>query len=156
DSGRVKTLADLFTLTSDELAGYERMGRKSADNLVAALDKARTPSLARLLYALGIRHVGEATARDLAQHFGSMQAVMAADEDALLQLHHVGQVVAASIQNFFAEPPNRDVIAQLVQAGVHARAPEQPSGSDLRLAGKTLVLTGTMPNWTRDEATRRI
>ncbi|AEC20277.1 DNA ligase [Pusillimonas sp. T7-7] len=156
DSGRVKSLADLFTLTSDELAAYERMGRKSADNLVAALEKARTPSLERLLYALGIRHVGEATARDLARHFGSVDAVMAADETALLQVHDVGQVVAASILNFFAEPHNRDVIAQLAAAGVHASAPEQASGSDLRLAGKTLVLTGTMPNWTRDEATRRI
>src|SRR3546814_1283628 len=93
DSGRVKSLADLFTLTSDELAAYERMGRKSADNLVVALEKARTPSLERLLYALGIRHVGEATARDLARHFGSVDAVMAADEAALLQVHDVGQVV---------------------------------------------------------------
>lgn len=156
DSGRVKSLADLFTLTVDELAAYERMGRKSAENLVAALDKARTPALGRLLYALGIRHVGEATARDLALHFGSVDAVMAADEAALLQVHDVGQVVAASILNFFAEPHNRDVIAQLSEAGVHASSPEQVSGSDLRLAGKTLVLTGTMPNWTRDEATRYI
>ncbi|MDS1140913.1 NAD-dependent DNA ligase LigA [Pusillimonas sp. SM2304] len=156
DSGRVKSLADLFTLTVIELAAYERMGRKSAENLVAALERARTPALGRLLYALGIRHVGETTARDLARHFGSVDAVMAADEASLLQVNEVGPVVAASILRFFAEPHNRDVIAALAAAGVHADAEAAPSGTDLRLAGKTLVLTGTMPNWTRDEATRHI
>ncbi|MGB6106055.1 MAG: NAD-dependent DNA ligase LigA [Pusillimonas sp.] len=156
DSGRVKSLADLFTLTVDELAAYERMGRKSAENLVAALERARTPALERLMYALGIRHVGETTARDLARHFGSVDAVMAAEEAELLRVNEVGPVVAASIIRFFAEPHNRDVIAALAAAGVHASAPEQASSADLRLAGKTLVLTGTMPTWTRDEATRHI
>lgn len=156
ESGRVKSLADLFTLTADELAAYERMGRKSADNLVAALERARSPVLGRLLYALGIRHVGETTARDLARHFGSVDAVMAADEDALLRVNEVGPVVAASILRFFAEPHNREVIAELASAGVHAALEEMPSGGNLPLAGKTLVLTGTMPNWTRDDATRHI
>lgn len=156
ESGRVKSLADLFTLRVEELAAYPRMGRKSAENLVAALDKARHPALGRLLYALGARHVGETTARDLARHFGSMEAVMAADEEALLQVNDVGPVVAASILRFFGEPHNREVIGALQDAGVHAQAEELPSAASARLSGKTLVLTGTMPNWTRDEATRHI
>src|SRR5690606_28837941 len=90
ESGRVHTLADLFTLTKEELSSYERMGPKSAENLIAAIDSARRPELARLLYALGIRHVGETTARDVAQHFGSMQGIMSADQDALLQVPDVG------------------------------------------------------------------
>lgn len=156
ESGRVKSLADLFTLTADELAAYERMGRKSAENLVAALDRARAPELGRLLYAMGIRHVGESTARDLARHFGSMQAVMDADEEALLAVNDVGPVVAAAIVQFFAEPHNREVVGALEAAGVHAATETPRTGSAQLLAGKTLVLTGTMPNWTRDEATRHI
>lgn len=156
ESGRVKSLADLFTLTAEELAAYERMGEKSATNLVAALDRARQPELGRLLYALGIRHVGETTARDLARHFGSVEAVMNADEEALLTVNEVGPVVAASIQHFFAEPHNREVVAALAAAGVHARAEVARSGASQLLAGKTFVLTGSMPNWTRDEATRHI
>jgi len=156
ESGRVKSLADLFTLNADELAAYERMGRKSAENLVAALDAARKPTLGRLLYALGIRHVGETTARDLARHFGSVDAVMDADEEALLQVNDVGPVVSGSILRFFAEPHNRQVVAALAEAGVHPEPEATPAGGAQRLAGKTLVLTGTMPNWTRDEATRHI
>ncbi|MBB5216731.1 NAD-dependent DNA ligase LigA [Parapusillimonas granuli] len=156
ESGRVKSIADLFTLTAEEVAAYDRMGRKSAENLVAALEAARKPPLGRLLYALGIRHVGESTARDLALRFGSIEAVMAADEAALLQVNDVGPVVAGSILRFFAEQHNRDVVEALSRAGVHAVPPEAPSGNNQRLAGRTLVLTGTMPNWTRDEATRHI
>lgn len=156
ESGRIKSLADLFTLNVLELIGYERMGRKSAENLVAALDQARSPELGRLLYALGIRHVGETTARDLAKHFGSVDAVVAADEEALLAVNEVGPVVAGSIIRFFAEAHNREVITALAQAGVHAKAEVAVATGGQRLAGKTLVLTGTMPTWTRDEATRHI
>lgn len=155
DSGRIETLADLFSLTAEELSQYERMGAKSAQNLVQALEQARRPALGRLLYALGIRHVGETTARDVALHFGSMEAIMAADEEGLLAVNDVGPVVAHSILRFFAEPHNRDVVHDLAAAGVQPQAPQRQAGG-LRLAGKTLVLTGTMPNWTRDEATRRI
>ena len=155
DSGRVKSLADLFTLNALELASYERMARKSAEKLAAALKEACTPELARLLYALGIRHVGETTARDLARHFGSIDALMAADETQLLTVNDVGPVVAESITRFFAEAHNREVIAALASAGVHAKAEAVPAGRQ-RLAGKTLVLTGTMPTWTRDDATRHI
>jgi DNA ligase (NAD+) len=156
DSGRVKSLADLFSLSIEELAAYDRMGRKSAENLAAALDKARTPALANLLYALGIRHVGETTARDLARQFQSLDAVVAADEEQFLGVHDVGPVVAGSLHRFFAEPHNRDIIAALADAGVHARPFEADANASANLDGKTLVLTGTLPNWSRDEATRRI
>jgi DNA ligase (NAD+) len=155
ESGRVTSLADLFTLTAEELAAYERMGPKSARNLVQAIDKARHPSLGRLLFALGIRHVGETTARDLARHFGSVQAIVEAGEEQLMQAPDVGPVVAGSLRRFFAEPHNREVIAALERAGVHAQ-PEQAAAGDLPLAGKTLVLTGTLPGLTRDEATRYV
>ncbi|MCD0504092.1 NAD-dependent DNA ligase LigA [Bordetella petrii] len=154
ESGRVKSLADLYGLTAFELAALDRMGKKSADNLVAAIDKARTPSLGRLLFALGIRHVGETTARDVARHFGSIESIMDADEDALAGAPDVGPVVAGSIRRFFAEPHNREIIDLLKQQGVHPVAEAGPQGDSL--AGKTFVLTGTMPNWTRDEATRHI
>ncbi len=156
DSGRVKSLADLFTLGVLELSAYERMGRKSAENLVQAIDAARKPALERLLYALGIRHVGETTARDLARHFGSMDAIMSADEDALLGVRDVGPVVAGSVRRFFTEPHNREIVAALQAAGVEPVQEDAAPGGRQPLAGKTLVLTGTLPNWSRDEATRRI
>ena len=154
DSGRVKSLADLFSLRPLELVGLDRMGQKSADNLVEAIDKARAPALGRLLFALGIRHVGETTARDVARHFGSIEAIMDADEDALSSVPDVGPVVAGSIRRFFAEQHNRDVIDQLKAQGVRPVAEAVPE--DTTLAGKTFVLTGTLPNWTREEASMRI
>jgi len=119
-----------------------------------AIDKARKPTLGRLLYALGIRHVGESTARDLARHFGDIDAVMDASEEALLAVPDVGPVVAGSIRRFFAEPHNRDIIGQLRARGVQPVPESQAAGG--QLAGKTVVLTGTLPNWTRDEATRHV
>ncbi|MGE4125718.1 MAG: NAD-dependent DNA ligase LigA [Pusillimonas sp.] len=154
DSGRVKSIADLFSLRVEDLLLFERMGRKSAENLVAALEKARTPALGRLLFALGIRHVGETTARDLARHFGSVEAVMQASEDELLAVPDVGPVVARAIQEFFAEAHNRDVIKALEQAGVKPQTDSGPARQ--LLAGKTLVLTGTLPTLTRDVATQLI
>ncbi|WP_322999270.1 NAD-dependent DNA ligase LigA [Castellaniella sp.] len=155
DGGRVRTLADLYGLTGLELSTYPRMGQKSAQNLVQAIDQSRRPPLSRLLYALGIRHVGETTARDVARHFGSMQAIMDASEEALLQVPDVGPVVAASIRRFFAESHNREVVAALQAAGVAPQADAAPVGAK-PLAGKTLVLTGTLPTLSRDEATRMI
>lgn len=154
DSGRVKSLADLYSLRPLELVGLDRMGQKSADNLVAAIEKARSPGLGRLLFALGIRHVGETTARDVARHFGSIDAIMDADEDALSSVPDVGPVVASSIRRFFAEQHNRDVIEQLKAQGVNPVAEAAPQGTTL--AGKTFVLTGTLPNWTREEASMHI
>ncbi|OZI74077.1 NAD-dependent DNA ligase LigA [Bordetella genomosp. 12] len=154
DNGRLKTLADVFTLDAFELAALDRMGKKSAENLVAAIDQARRPSLGRLLFALGIRHVGETTARDVARHFGSISRIMDADEEALLAVPAVGPVVAGSIHRFFREPHNREVVHQLEQRGVQPQAEAQAQGGSL--TGKTFVLTGTMPTWSRDEATRHI
>ncbi|MFA5521347.1 MAG: NAD-dependent DNA ligase LigA [Castellaniella sp.] len=158
DGGRVATLADLFTLQADELAGLERMGPKSAANLVAALDKARRPALERLLYALGIRHVGETTARALARHFGTLEAVLQAHEEDFLSVADVGPVVAGSLARFLAEAHNREVLDALLAAGVQPRAVETGDSADqaLPLEGLTLVLTGTLPNWTREEASRHI
>lgn len=155
DSDRIHSLADLFTLRVEELLLYERMGRKSAENLIQAIDKAREPSLGNLLFALGIRQVGETTARDLALHFGSLEAVMQADEEALLSVPEVGPVVAASILQFFAEEHNREVVRALLAAGVRPTVDQTPVGR-LVFSGKTLVLTGTLPTLTRDEATRLV
>lgn len=155
DSGRVRILADLYGLTELELSTYDRMGRKSARNLVAAIDQSRHPALSRLLYALGIRHVGETTARDIARHFGSLQAVLEASEDDFLQVPDVGPVVAASIFRFFAEPHNREVLSALKAAGVMPQEELAPAGQR-PLAGKTLVLTGTLPTLSRDEASALI
>jgi DNA ligase (NAD+) len=157
DGELVRSPADLFRLDLGTLAGLERMAEKSAANLLAAIGKARSTTLARFIYALGIRHVGETTARDLAGHFGSLDALMAADEPRLLEVPDVGPVVAASVARFFAEPHNREVIGQLRAAGVHwpegrgrGEAPRGP------LSGVTVVLTGTLPNLTREEASERI
>jgi DNA ligase (NAD+) len=156
DGGLVHTPADLFKLGLGTLAGLDRMAEKSAANIVAALERARHTTLERFIYALGIRHVGESTARDLARHFGSLDALMQAGEQDLLQVPDVGPVVAASIARFFAEPHNHEVIEQLRAAGVRwNEGPPQraPAGA---LAGRTFVLTGTLPAWTRDEAKARI
>jgi DNA ligase (NAD+) len=156
DAGLVHTPADLFRLDLPTLEALERMGRKSAENLLSALARARHTTLERFVYALGIRHVGESTARDLARHFGALEPLMNAGEDELLQVPDVGPVVAESIAHFFAEPHNREVIAQLRKAGItwsEGRPQRVEAGP---LAGRTLVLTGTLPNWTRDDAKARI
>jgi DNA ligase (NAD+) len=153
DAQLVHTPADLFKLGIGTLAGLARMADNSAANIVAALEKARHTTLERFIYALGIRHVGETTARDLARHFGSLDALMQADEETLLEVADVGPVVAASIAHFFAEPHNREVIEQLRSAGVSwPEGKPRPARTAGPLAGKTLVLTGTLPKLTRDEA----
>ena len=154
DRGRIHSLAEVFGLTADELAQYDRMGQKSAENLVAAIDRARRPVLGRLIFALGIRHVGETTARDLALHFGSIESLMGADLDALLAVNDVGPVVAGSILRFFAEPHNIEIVRALQASGV-APQPEEPPRTQ-GLAGKTFVLTGTLAVWSREEAAAQI
>lgn len=154
DRGRIHSLAEVFSLTSDELAEYERMGRKSAENLIASIDRARRPTLGRLIFALGIRHVGETTARDLALHFGSIEKLMRADLDALLAVNDVGPVVAGSILRFFAEAHNIEIVRALEQRGIEPQPEEAPRSQGL--SGKTFVLTGTLPTWSREEATAHI
>jgi DNA ligase (NAD+) len=156
DTGLVRTPADVFSLGTAELAALERMAAKSAANVVAAIEKSKDTTLARFIFGLGIRHVGEATAKDLARHFGGLDALLEADATALLEVRDVGPVLAESIARFFAEPHNRDVIAALRAAGV--RWPEgdperAPAG---HLTGLTFVLTGTLPTLSREDAKARI
>lgn len=152
DAGHVHTPADLYGLSVETLAGLERMGEKSALNLVAAIDHSRQTTLARFIFALGIRNVGEATARDLARYFGNLNGIMAADVEALQQVPDVGPIVAASIVAFFNESHNREIIAQLLAAGLHWTEGEPADAGPKLLAGKTLVLTGTLPTLKRDDA----
>jgi DNA ligase (NAD+) len=128
------------------------MAEKSAQNLLDALEKSKQTTLARFLYALGIRHVGESTARDLARHFGTLDAVMSANADQLLQVPDVGPVVAESIRTFFAQPHNREVAEQLRAVGITWPEGAPTAGATLPLTGKTIVLTGTLPTLSRDEA----
>jgi len=152
DNAIVKTPADLYKLGLLALANLERMAEKSAANLLAAIEKSRSTTLARFVFALGIRNVGEATAKDLARYFGSLDALMGADEAALQQVPDVGPVVAASIARFFAERHNVEVIEQLRAAGVHWPEGEPAPVVASAIAGKTFVLTGTLPTMTRDAA----
>jgi DNA ligase (NAD+) len=152
----VESPADLYGLTVAQLAGLPRMAEKSAQNLVTAIDASRSTTLPRFLYALGIREVGEATALALARHFGSLEALEAADEQALLEVPDVGPVVASHVAAFFAEAGNRRVITALRRRGVHwPDLPVQPA-SARPLAGRTVVLTGALADMTRDEARERL
>ena len=152
DNAIVKTPADLYKLGLLAIVSLERLAEKSAANILAAIDKSRTTTLARFIFALGIRNVGEATAKDLARHFGNLDALMAADLDRLQQVPDVGPVVAASVARFFAEPHNIEVIEQLRAAGVNWPEGDALATVSSPIAGKTFVLTGTLPTLTRDEA----
>ncbi len=152
DAAIVKTPVDLYRLGVLALANLERMGEKSAQNLLAAIENSRSTTLARFVFALGIRNVGEATARELERHFGNLDALIGADVDALQQVPDVGPIVAQSIADFFAEPHNREVIEQLRAAGVQWTEGEPQGTVAGAFAGKTFVLTGTLPTLTRDEA----
>jgi len=152
DAGLVHTAADVYALSTEQLAGLERMAEKSAANVVKAIDGSRNTTLPRFIYALGIRHVGEATAKDLARHFGSLDALIEADQAALQEAPDVGPVLAASIADFFAERHNRDVIAALRRAGVHWTESAPQRAARGKLTGLTLVLTGTLPTLTREDA----
>ena len=152
DAGLIQTLPDLYCLSLEQLAGLDRMAEKSAQNLVDALQKSRSTTLPRFLFGLGIRHVGEATAKELARHFGSLDAVMDASEEQLLQVADVGPIVAHSIRTFFGQPHNSEVVRQLRAAGVHWTEGEPSAAAQLPLAGQTFVLTGTLPNLSRDQA----
>ena len=153
EGGLIRSLPDLYKLGTACLAALERMAEKSAANLVAALEKSKTTTFARFLYGLGIRQVGETTAKDLAHHFGSIDRLMDASVDQLLEVDDVGPIVAESIHTFFAQPHNREVIEQLRAAGITwpendgtaARSPKP-------LAGRTFVLTGTLPKLAREDA----
>jgi DNA ligase (NAD+) len=152
DEQLIRSLPDLYRLDAATLSGLERMAEKSAQNIVAALEQSKHTTLNRFLFALGIRHVGESTAKDLARHFGKLEAIMSASVEQLLQVPDVGPVVAQSIHDFFAETHNREVVQQLRELGVHWEEHEGAAGKVLPLTGKTFVLTGTLPTMSRDEA----
>ncbi len=152
DSDIVKTLPDLYRLGFAGLAQLDRMADKSAQNIVAALEVSKQTTLPRFLFGLGIRHVGEATAKELARHFGSLDRVMDASEEALLQVNDVGPTVANSLLTFFSQPHNREVVEQLRACGLHWSEGEPALQVPQPLAGQTFVLTGSLPTLSRDQA----
>lgn len=159
DADKLRTPADIYRLKAAEIAALEGWGEKSADKLMTAIQASKRTTLARFLFALGIRTVGEATARALAEHFGSLQAILSADETGLQEVSDVGPIVAAHIRTFLDQPQNAEVITELRELGVSW--PDQPRaatdpGSSMPLAGKTFVLTGALSSMTRDEAAARI
>ncbi|MGF1526051.1 MAG: NAD-dependent DNA ligase LigA [Candidatus Competibacterales bacterium] len=157
DQGWVTSPADLYRLAPDDVARLERMGAKSADNLLAALEASKATSLGRFLYALGIREVGEATAALLADYFGTLEGIMAADEAALQAVPDIGPKVAAQIRAFFEAPANRQVIDALRRAGVHwPETTHSPTTTGQPLVGQSYVITGTLATMSRDEAKQRL
>jgi DNA ligase (NAD+) len=148
----IDTLADLYRLGLGHLVSLDRMADKSAQNVLAALEKSKHTTLPRFLYGLGIRHIGETTAKDLARYFGALDPIMNASVEQLLEVPDVGPVVAESIHTFFQQPHNREVVEQLRACGVTWEEGQPAARAPKPLAGKTVVLTGTLPTLTRDEA----
>ena len=155
DKELIHDAADMYSLSKEQLAGLERMADKSAQNILDALEKSKSTTLTRFIYALGIRDVGEATAQALAEHFGDLDALMKADEETLQQIPDVGPVVADSIVKFFHQSHNRDVIHKLIKAGVHWPKVKRIKAEELPLQGKTFVITGTL-SMKRDELKDRL
>ena len=159
DANVIRTLPDLYKLGLTALASLDRMADKSASNLIDALEKSKQTTLPRFLFGLGIRHVGEATAKALARHFGTLDAVMDATEEQLVEVGDVGPIVAKSLRTFFEQPHNREVVAQLRACGVRWEESEMESRAAApprRLTGKTFVITGALPSLGRDEAKDRV
>jgi DNA ligase (NAD+) len=156
DANVIRTLPDLYKLGLTALASLDRMADKSAKNLLDALEKSKQTTLPRFLFGLGIRHVGEATAKELARHFGQLDTIMAASEEQLLAVADVGPIVAKSLRTFFDQPHNREVVEQLRACGVTWEEGEPAAVAPRPLSGKTFVITGTLPTLGRDEAKDRL
>jgi len=156
DAGIVKTLPDLYRLGLTALAGLDRMAEKSGQNILEALEKSKQTTLARFVFGLGIRHVGEATAKALARHFGRLESLMHAPLEDLIEVEDVGPVVAQSIRTFFDQPHNCEVVEQLRACGVNWEEGDPAVLPPKALSGKTLVLTGTLPTLSREQAKERI
>jgi DNA ligase (NAD+) len=154
DRGLVKDIAEIYSLTLDKLLGLERIGPKSAANLIREIENSKRLPLERVILGLGIRFVGERTAELLAEHFGSMDAIMSASLDELQQVTEVGPRVGEAIVQFFAEPRNRELVERLRKAGLQFQGKKKERGT--KLAGKTFVLTGTLPTLSRDEAKKML
>ncbi|OPZ71821.1 MAG: DNA ligase [Firmicutes bacterium ADurb.Bin456] len=155
-AGLVSDPADLYALHPEDLIKLERLGPKSAQNLLGAIANSKSNSLARLIFALGIRHVGERAARILANHYKSLEALMASPEEALMAIPEIGPKIAASIAGFFAGAENRRVLEKLVQAGVNTRDAGAATGDAGPLSGKVFVITGTLEDFSRQEATEQV
>lgn len=156
DEGRIDHMDDLYTLTVENIAGLERMGEKSAINLIEALQKSKHTSLNRFIYALGIREVGEATALTLSHYFTNLDAIKAADEELLQKVEDVGPIVAAHIVGFFKQTHNLDVIEKLLKSGIYWDTIEAVATQEQTLEGKTFVITGTLIEMTRDDAKKAL
>lgn len=154
DKGLVRDPADLYYLTIEDLLTLDRMGEKSASNILAAIEKSKDTTLARLLYGLGIRHVGEHVAQVLADHFGSLDRIQSASEEELSEVPEIGPVIAKSIADFFALPQNREVIEKLRRAGVNPQVRRVQTGT--AVSGKTFVFTGGLEAFTREEAEEKV
>src|SRR6185503_17321369 len=154
ERGLVRDIADIYKVTKADLLSLERMGDKSAQNVLNEIERSKQLPLERVIFGLGIRFVGERTAQFLAEHFGDMNTLMNAGEEELQQVEEVGPRIAKSILEFFSEPKNRELVEELRAAGLTLRGKKKERGT--KLAGKTLVLTGTLPNLTRDEAKKMI
>ena len=153
DLGMIESIADLYQLELEQVSAIERMAEKSARNLLQALEKSKQTTLAKFIYALGIREVGEATAESLASYFDDLDALMQADVEALQQVEDVGPVVAENLRLFFQQPSNREVVAQLIARGISWPANESSQqGREQTLAGKIFVITGTLEGYSRDQA----
>lgn len=151
DAGHVKTVADLYTLSLEQLTSMERFGEKSAKNLLSAIEESKTRSLARFIFALGIRHIGETVATRLAEHFRSVEAMLAVDAERLAGLHGIGPELAQALLEHFAVPENRELVDVLLARGVNPEAPKSTVIS-AALAGKAFVVTGTLSSMSRDDA----
>ncbi len=156
DEGLIRDIAGIYSLDRDVLINLERMGEKSADNLIDAINHSKNTTLQRFLFALGIREVGEATARALAQYFGDLELIENATEETLQEVSDIGPIVAANIAGFFRQKHNRELIEKCRKSGVHWPKITRPSAKDLPLAGKTFVLTGTLTSLSRDEAKAKL
>ncbi len=156
DTGMIETPADLYALTAEKLASLERMGKKSAENLVAALEKSKDVSLERFIYSLGIRDVGEATAKSLSGFFGGVEQIQNASLEELQEVPDVGPIVAAHIHSFFQQSHNIDVIRELFAQGVRPVAPEKLTRESQPLFGMTVALTGTLESMSRQDAKSRL
>jgi len=154
ETGLVKDVADIYTLTEEKLLTLERMGKKSAQNILDEIESSKRLPLERVIYGLGIRFVGERTAQFLAEAFGSMDSLMKASEEELQQVDEIGPRVSASIREFFDEPKNVELVERLRKAGLAFKGRKKQRGTTL--AGKTFVLTGTLQRHARDEAKRLI
>jgi DNA ligase (NAD+) len=151
-AGLIANASDLFTLTAEQLAPLDRLGEKSADALVAALEASKKQPLSRLLHALGIRHVGDGTAQLLARHYRSLDALAAASEEDINDVHGIGETIAHSVAAYFRDPSTRALVGKLKSAGVRMDEPAAAAAGS-GLAGMTVVITGTLPTLSRAQAT---